>query len=83
MAWKVIHNMVPMSLLKDSFLFKGKWLSSSCTGAYTVEMAATVVSKTVNDSGLGPSEVRFRSSSCHEAGLAIAAGIYRAPEKPQ
>ncbi|CAE7028680.1 unnamed protein product [Symbiodinium natans] len=51
MAWHLLRKKVlPEWVIQASFLQKGCWnMSSSCTGAYTAEMAAGTVAKVVNE----------------------------------
>ena len=42
-------------------------MSSSCTGAYTAEVAAACVVKVINDSGLLPDRCSFKSVRCHDS----------------
>lgn len=54
---------------EESFLGSTKLrVSSSCTGAYTAEMALAVVMKTINDSNYFSHNVSFVSKSCHDTG---------------
>ena len=42
-----------------------KTVSSTCTGAYTSEMALAVIQKTVNDSAVLPTTIGFRSVAAY------------------
>ena len=54
---------------QESMLAEPIKVSSSCTGAYTAELALGVVEKTVNDSKFFDRKVTFQSASCHDPRL--------------
>ncbi|CAL1129763.1 unnamed protein product [Cladocopium goreaui] len=66
-AWRVAHKNHGR-VIKDSLLVKpgGVRASSSCTGAYTSEMALAILQKTVNESRLLPRKVTMTPVSTHE-----------------
>ena len=66
MAWSVLHSLLDSHLLKKSFLMTARRVSTSCTGAYTIEMGLAVLEKTINDSGLVWPPISLKGSSCHE-----------------
>ena len=52
-----------LSHVQGSLLRSTQRTSSTCTGAYTAEMALAVIQKTINDSKALPSEVTFQPIS--------------------
>ena len=71
---KFIYMIIPMCLhlacfnpaLQASLLRTGHFISSACTGVYTVECAAGLIEKTVNGSNLVDFKVYLQSQSCFE-----------------
>ena len=51
-------------------------MSSSCTGAYTAEVAAALLSNVVNSSGSVSFTTGLMSESCHELQLAINSNMF-------
>lgn len=51
-----------------SLLAKGHYLTSACTGVYTVEAGAAILEKTINQSGLVDGlDVNLQSDRCWDA----------------
>ena len=71
MAWALLFQAVPKSTIRNSLLVSGRRMSSSCTGAYTAEMALSIVCKMVSDSNLLGEPVRIRSVRCHDFWLQV------------
>ena len=58
-------------------LARVSYTSSSCTGAYTGEMALAVIEKTVNESGQLPMPVMFSPVRAHDRYSVSAVRICR------
>ena len=63
MAWYVVQAKVSQGTLLSSHLTRSRYMSTSCTGAYTAEVALALIEKIVNQSSANP--VRLESLSCH------------------
>ncbi|CAE7232731.1 unnamed protein product [Symbiodinium sp. CCMP2592] len=73
LAWSTIVRVCGRSDLQESMLSRVIYTSSSCTGAYTGEMALAVIEKTINESGQLRLPVVFSPVRVHDRYSVIAA----------
>ena len=72
-VWTIIWNSEELSQggsqNQESLLVKVRRTSSSCSGAFTAEMALASLEKAVNSSKILKSQVCFKPISCHDPWL--------------
>ena len=63
LAVSVVTKNVPRARLQQSFLANGRYMSSSCTGVATAEVALALINKAVNQAT--DLDMRMEPYSCH------------------